>query len=83
MVLLGPPTFNDTGSLGNSLRWVAYHLLCSLGTASGFPVGNRDVELEPTAFSSFLLFHVFPVTSIFLCSSLLLPVIFCSLPSIF
>ena len=49
------PGFDNTGSLGFPPRrevppWV---------TVSCFLAGNREAELKPTTFSSFLLFSVF------------------------
>ena len=55
MVLLGLPTFDNTGSMGYPPRWVDSILV----TASHFLAGNREAELKPTTFSSLLLFNVF------------------------
>ena len=68
---------------GSSSALGGYHSLGSgLGTASRFLVGTRDAELEPIAFSSLLLFYVFPVASIFPCSStsILIVATFCIRP---
>ena len=60
LVLLGLPTFYDTGSLCYPSHWVAYQPSDStLMTASRFPAGNREAKLKPTTFSSLLLFSVF------------------------
>ena len=59
--LLGPPTFDDTGSLG-SPRQVVYSpgsMVPPWVTASRFLAKNREDELKPTTFSSLLLFCVF------------------------
>ena len=60
LVLLGVATFEDIGSLGYLPRLVTYHPSSStLVIASRFLTGNREAELKPTTFSSFLLLSVF------------------------
>ena len=53
------PVFDDTSSLGSPPRRVVYLLVPPWVTVSRFLAGNREVELKPTTFSSFLLFCVF------------------------
>ena len=56
------PTFDDTGSLGSPPHQVVYpsgSMVPSWVTASRFLAGNREAELNPTTFSSLLLFCVF------------------------
>ena len=68
MVLLGIPTFVDSGTHGYPPRWVTYHPLGStLEPAYHFLVGNRETELKPATFSSLLLCSVF--LSLFVSSS--------------
>ena len=52
--------FDDTGSQGYPPRRVVYRpVVSTLGTASRFLAGNREVEFKPTILSSLLLFRVF------------------------
>ena len=63
VVLFVLPAFDDTGSLGSLSRQVVYppvFMVPPWVTASRFLVRNREVELKPTNFSSFLLFRDFP-----------------------
>ena len=59
VVLLGLPTFDDTGSLGSHPRRVFYRpSVSALVTESRFLAGNREAKLKPTTFSSLLIFRV-------------------------
>ena len=73
-VPLDLPVLDDTWFLVFPPRRMVYHLsVFTLGTFSRLLSGNREPDLKPITFSSFLLFRVFLVASIFLCcySSLL------------
>ena len=50
------PAFDDTGFLGFPPCRVVYSPGSTWVTASHFHMGNRETELEPTTFSSLLLF---------------------------
>ena len=58
-ILLVLPTFDNTSSLGSPLHQVVYpagSMVPPLVTASCFLVGDEEVELKLTTFSSLLLF---------------------------
>ena len=64
--LTNPPSLDDTGSLGSPLHRVVYppgSMVPTWVTVSRFFAGNREAELKPTTFSSFLIFcfSVFPL----------------------
>ena len=60
VVLLGLPSFDDTGSLDCPPRKVVYQTSVStLVITSRFLTGNRKAELKLTTFYSLLLFRVF------------------------
>ena len=61
-VFLVLPAFDDTGSLGSPPSQMVYlpgSIVPPWVTASRFLSGNREGELKPTTFHSFLLFRVF------------------------
>ena len=56
------PAFDDTRSLGSTLRQVVYlpgSMVPPRVTASRFLAGNKEAKLKPSTSSSLLLFRIF------------------------